>query len=306
MDTKLVTLPEAIGQFVRAGDTVVMGAALESMIPFAAGWEMVRQEIRDLTLVGPISDMLFDALVGAGCVRKLVAGWVGNVMMGSGYNFRRAVEKDSPHAVEVVDHTNLTLQSALKAAAQGLPFLPTRTAIGSDLVARNPALRPMRCPFTETPLLAVAALRPDVTILHAQRADARGNAHVWGNLGVAQEAAFAARRVIVVAEEVVPPSVIASDPNRTLVPGFLVAAVAEARWGSHPSPCQGYANRDHEFYREYHLASRTREGFLTWLDRWVLSTRNHAGYIDLLRSEGRLAALAVRDPAPSVPADFGF
>ncbi len=306
METKLYTLPEAISLFVRPGDTVAMGTALESLIPFAAGHEIVRQEIGDLTLVGPISDMLFDLLIGAGCVRRVVAAWVGNVMMGTGYNFRRAVERGAPHPIEVVEHTNLTLQAALKAAAQGLPFLPTRTALGSTILERNPGLKTFRCPFTGQTLMAVSALAPDVAILHVQRADALGNAHVWGNLGVTQEAAFAAERVILVADEVVAPWVISSDPNRTLVPGFRVAAVAEARWGSHPSPCQGYTNRDDGFYRAYHGASRTREGFEAWLDRYVRGVEDHGAYVRLLRDEGRLAGVAVREHAYTVAADYGF
>ena len=306
METKLYTLEEAISLFVRPGDRVVMGTALESLIPFAAGYEIVRQGIGDLTLIGPISDMLFDVLIGAGCVARVEAAWVGNVMMGSGYNFRRAVERGLPRPLEVVDHTNLTLQTGLKAAAHGLPYLPTRTALGSSILERNPDLTRTTCPFTGEPLVAVRAIRPDVAVVHVQRADANGNAHVWGNLGVTQEAALAAERVIVVAEQVVPPWVIASDPNRTLIPGFLVSAVAEARWGSHPSPCQGYTNRDHGFYAAYHGASRTPEGFAGWMERYVTGVDGHAGYVARLRDEGRLRDLTPREHGYSVPADFGY
>ncbi len=306
MDTKLFTLDEAIRSFVKDGDRVVMGAALEALIPFAAGYEMIRQGLRELALVGPISDILFDLLIGAGCVARVEAAWVGNVMMGSGYNFRRAVERGVPGPLEVVEHSNLTLQTALKAAALGLPYLPTLSTLGSSILERNPGLRETTCPFTGVPLVAVQALAPDVAILHVQRADANGNAHLWGNLGVSQEAALAARRVILVAEEIVPPPVIASDPNRTVVPGFLVAAVVEARWGSHPSPCQGYANRDHAFYREYHAESQEREGFLRWLERWVLGVDGHGGYLRLLERDRRLENLAVAQSAPSAPAEFGF
>jgi len=306
VETKLVTLEEAISQFIRPGDSVVLGAALESLIPFAAGFEMIRQDLRDLTLVGPISDALFDVLIGAGCVAQVVAAWVGNVMMGSGYNFRRAAEEGVPRPLEVVEHSNFTLQTGLKAAAMGLPFLPTRTALGSDILERNPGLCRMQCPHTGEPLVAVRAIAPDVAVLHVQRADPKGNAHVWGNLGVTQEAALAARRVVLLAEEIVPPWVIASDPNRTLIPGFQVSALVENRWGSHPSPCQGYTGRDHGFYRDYHQASRTREGFLAWLERYVTGVNGHPGYVELLRAEGRLDAIAVAEHAYSAPADFGY
>ncbi len=306
METKLYPLNEAIALTVRPGDRVVMGAALESLIPFAAGCEIVRQEIRDLRLVGPISDVLLDLLIGAGCVASVEAAWVGNVMMGSGYNFRRAVEGGVPRTVEVVEHSNFTLQTALKAAAQGLPSMPTRTALGSTILERNPGLRVSACPFTGEPLVSVRALHPDVAILHVQRADAQGNAHVWGNLGVTQEAAFAAHRVLLTAEEIVPPHVIASDPNRTLIPGFLVSAVVEARWGSHPSPCQGYANRDHEFYREYHRMSRTREGFVQWLDTHVLEVGGHGEWVDRLEATGVLDGIRVQESAPSAPAEYGY
>ena len=306
LETKSYTLSEAISLFVRPGDSVVMGAALEGLIPFAAGHEIIRQGIKDLTLVGPISDMLFDVLIGSGCVSRVVAAWVGNVMMGSGYNFRRAVEEELPRPVEVVDHTNFTLQTALKAAALGLSYLPTRTALGSSILGANPHLKTAECPFTGEKVVAVEALRPDVAILHVQRADAEGNAHVWGNLGVTQEAAFAAERVILVAEEIVPPWVIASDPNRTLVPGMLVTAVVEARWGSHPSPTQGYSNRDNDFYRDYHGASRSRRGYREWLDRYVYGAADHQGYVEILRSEGRLGRLAIANHAYSVPADYGY
>lgn len=306
METKLYPLSEAVALTVRPGDRVVMGAALESLIPFAAGCEIVRQGIGDLSLVGPISDVLFDLLIGAGCVASVEAAWVGNVMMGSGYNFRRAVEQGVPRTVEVTEHSNFTLQTALKAGAHGLPSMPTRTALGSTLLERNPGLRLTVCPFTGESLVSVRALRPDVAILHVQRADAQGNAHLWGNLGVTQEAALAADRVMLTAEEIVPPHVIASDPNRTVIPGFLVSAVAEARWGSHPSPCQGYANRDHEFYREYHQTSRTREGFNAWLQAHVLDLEGHGAYVARMAENGVLDRIRVRESAPSAPAEFGY
>jgi glutaconate CoA-transferase subunit A len=277
--SKELTLPEALSLHVRDGISVLMGAGLEALVPFAAGYELVRQKRRELTLVAPISDMLFDVLIGAGCARAVVAAWVGNVSAGSGYNFRRAVEESVPHALEVTDHSNLTLALALQAAATGVPYLPTRSTLGTDLLAHNPHLKETSCPFTGQKLVAVEALTPDVAILPVQQADAEGNAHVRGNLGVIREAARASRRVILVAEEVVSAQAIRSDPNRTLIPGFLVSAVVHLPRGCHPAPCEGYYGRDHEFFHRYHESSRTREGFLVWLDEWVLSVENHETYL---------------------------
>ncbi len=268
--TKLVALPEALSRHVPNGSSVVMGAGLEALVPFAAGYELVRQKRRDLTLVAPISNMLFDVLIGAGCARAVVAAWVGNVSAGSGYNFRRAVEEGVPNPLEVTDHSNLTLALALQAAATGVSYLPTRSTLGTDLLARNPRLKEIVCPFTGQKLVAVEALAPDVAILPVQQADADGNAHVRGNLGVIREAARASRKVIVIAEEVVPGEAIRSDPNRTLIPGFLVSAVVHLPRGCHPAPCEGYYGRDHEFFHAYHESSRTREGFLRWLEEKVL------------------------------------
>jgi len=301
---KLCTLAEAIERFVPDGASVAMGLQLESMIPFAAGHEIIRQRKRDLTLVGPISDILFDQLIGAGCARKIVAAWVGNVMMGSAYNFRRALEEGIPHPVEMVDHTNFTVALALHAAALGVPFLPTYTAIGSDLFARNEGLVEFEAPYTRETMTAVRAIAPDVAILQAQRADTEGNAHVWGNLGAAPDAARAARSVIVVAEEIVSSKVIASDPNRTVIPGFLVSAVVEAPFGAHPSPVQGYYNRDNNYYREYHRGTKTRQDFEAWLDHWVLGVGDRQGYLDRLGAE-RADSLKVRKHAYAARTDFG-
>ncbi len=306
---KVLTLAEAIERFVPDGASVALGLQLESMIPFAAGHEIIRQRKRDLTLVGPISDILFDQMIGAGCARQVVAAWVGNVMMGSAYNFRRAVEEGIPHPVEMVDHTNFTVALALHAAALGVPFLPTYTTIGSDIFERNnrshtPGLAEFEAPFTREKMVAVRALAPDVAILQAQRADKEGNAHVWGNLGASPDAARAARAVIVVAEEIVSAKVIASDPNRTVIPGFLVSAVVEAPYGAHPSPVQGYYNRDNNYYSEYHRGTKTRQDFETWLNHWVLEVTGRQEYVERLGAE-RLESLRVKKHAYAARTEFG-
>jgi len=302
---KVCTMAEAIARFIPNGAAVAMGCALESGIPFAAGHELIRQGRRDLVLIGPISDMLFDQLIGAGCVRKVIAAWVGNVGAGLPRNFRRAVEEGVPNSLEIEDHSNLTLALSLQAAAWGLPYLPTRSALGTDLLKLNPALQEIRSPFTEERLVAVRALRPDVAIIHCQRADANGNGHLWGNLGVAVEAARAARRVILSCEEIVDEAVIRSDPNRTLIPGFLVDAVVEEPWGAHPSPVQGYSKRDDAFFVEYHDQTRTPEAMAAWLDEWVFRPRDRADYVARI-GIGRIRALRVTADLPAAAVNYAW
>src|SRR5271170_1385681 len=277
-ESKLLTMRDAIARHVPSGSMVLLGAQLEQMIPFAAGHELIRQSRRDLTLVGPISDILFDQLIGAGCVSRVMAAWVGKVSAGVGYCFRRAVERSFPRRLEVLDYSNFTLALALHAGALGVPFLPTYATLGSDLLKKNGNLREFSSPVSEEKLVAVRALRPDVAILHVQRSDAQGNAHIWGSLGVAVDGARAARKVIVVAEEIVEPDIIASDPNRTLIPGFLVAAVVHEPGGAHPSPVQGCYGRDHAFFGDYHERSRRIEDFEEWLAHWVLHPIDHQDY----------------------------
>ena len=300
--SKLTSLAEAVSRFVPDGSLVVMGTALESLIPFAAGHEIIRQRKRGLTLIGPISDILFDQLIGAGCVRKVRAAWVGNVITGSGYNFRRAVETG---AVDVEDHSNLTLALALRAGAMGVSFMPTRTALGSDLFKTNPSLKTIVCPFTGDTLTAVAAIVPDVAIVHVQRADEFGNAHAWGNLGVTREACLASRRVIVTAEEIVAPEVIRSDPNRVFTPGFRVSAVAHAPWGAHPSPVPGYYNRDHQAFLDYQQDSQTPEAFTAWQARWIEAAHHRDDYLALL-GDRRMAELRLKQHALAEAVDYGY
>ena len=287
--SKICSLHDAIADEVRDGMSIAMGCALESLIPFAASYEIIRQHRKDLTLIGPISDMQFDQLIGAGCVKKIIASWVGNVAAGLGHNYRRAAENALPHAIEIEEHSNFTIGLALQAAATGVPFLPTKTVRGSDF-ASGQQYSSIRCPFTGEALLAVRALQPDLAILHVQRCDRDGNAHMWGNFGVAREAAFAAQRVILTCEEVVEHEIILGDPNRTVIPGFVVARVVHLPLGSHPSPTQGYARRDDDFYFAYHKATRTRGGFEQWLKQFVYGVADHQAFLDLL-GEKRIGQL---------------
>jgi glutaconate CoA-transferase, subunit A len=299
---KLLPLSEAIDRFVPEGSAIALGTAQETLIPFAAGHELIRQRKLDLTLIGPISDILFDQLIGAGCVRKIRAAWVGNVITGSSYNFRRAVESG---AVEMEDHSNLTLALALRAGAMGVPFMPARTALGSDLFKTNPSLKTTICPFTGDTLTAVAAINPDVAIIHVQRADENGNAHAWGNFGITREACLASRHIILTAEEIVAPEVINSDPNRVLTPGFRVSAVVHAPWGAHPSPVPGYYNRDHQAFIEYQQNSKTPNIFAAWQARWVDEVHTSADYLALLGTE-RVAGLMLKTHAWSEAVDYGY
>jgi len=279
-----------------------LGTGLESLIPFAAGHELIRRKRRNLTLIGPISDILFDQIIGAGCVQKVRAAWVGNVITGSGYNFRRGIESG---ALEVEDHSNLTMSAALRAAAMGIPFIPLPTALGSGLVDTNPSLKSVTCPFSGQPLAAVAAIRPDVAIVHVQCADAYGNAHAWGNLGMSREACLAAHRVVITAEEIVSTDRIGRDPNRVITPGFKVDAVARVPWGGHPSPVPGYYNRDHQVFLDYREASRTPERYARWREEWIDRVTEPSDYLALLGKEHR-KRLAITTHAYSESVDYGY
>ena len=286
-------MAQAIERFVPDGATVAMGVALEPLIPFAAGHEMIRRRRRDLELVGPISDSLFDQLIGAGCVRRVTAAWVGNVSEGLGHCYRRACEDSVPRPLEVRDHSNFSISLALWAATWNVPSLPTRTLLGSDILRTNPDL------IARDGLVHVGAVRPDVTIVHVQRADENGRAHAWGPLGVSEEAGLAAERVIVSCEELVDASVTLSDPNRILFPETQVVAVVHEPGGAHPSPVQGFFKRDHAFHREYAAESRSREE--AWLRRWVLDVPDRATYMSRIDTE----SIRIKRHRPSVPADFG-
>ena len=266
-------MAEAIERFVPDGATVALGTSLEPLIPFAAGHEIIRQSRRDLELVGPISDALFDQLIGAGCVRQVTAAWVGNVSEGLGHCYRRAAEQGVPRPIVIHDHTNFSIALALWAAAWNSPYIPTRTLLGSDILTTNPHLT------VDGDVVRVKAVRPDVAIVHVQRCDAEGHAHAWGPMGITEEAGLAAGRVIVTCEELVETPSLLRHPNRILFPEMKVVAVVHEPGGAHPSPVQGFFNRDHEFFRDYASASRTREGFEAWLKSWVLEVPDRSLYL---------------------------
>src|SRR5215831_19190475 len=308
--SKIITMRQAIADFVPDGSSIALGLQMEQMIPYAAAHEIMRQGKQDLRLIGPISDILFDQLIGAGCVKDVVAAWVGNVMMGSAYNFRRATEVENPgtpgEKLQVFNMTNFSIALALQAGALGVPFLPTRSAMGSDIPRGNHFFYQIISPFEpKETLLAVRALVPDVAIVHVQRADQQGNAHCWANFGVMIEGVRAAKRVILCAEEIVDESVISSDPNRTVIPGFLVSAVVEARYGAHPSPVQGYYKRDDAFFQQYHAETKTAEAFASWAGKWIHRVADHEAYLQQL-GPARASDLATKKHAYAALTDYGY
>jgi len=303
--SKLTSMAEAIARYVPDGASVAIGLALEALIPHAAAHEIIRQRRRNLTLIGPISDILFDQLIGAGCVAKVQAAWVGNVSEGLGHCYRRATEQEIPRPLTTESHSNFTIGLALFAAAMGSPYIPTRSLLGSDIPRHNLNLRVETSPLDGSPVLLVPAIAPDVAIIHVQRSDEDGNVHLWGNTGLSQESMLAARDVIIVAEEIVARSVITSDPNRVLGPSFKVRAVVHEPGGAHPAPVQGYYNRDHAFYHEYHTATRTLEGYQAWLEEWMLGVPDRAAYLGKL-GEQRWQALEVKEHRYAAQVDYGY
>lgn len=304
MPRKLLPLKDAVASLIQDGDSVVLGACLELGIPFAVTYELIRQGKRDLRIVAPISDASTDMLIGAGCVGGVIGAWVGNVSGGLGHNYRRAVEKAEPRPLRVEDYSNFSLGMALMAGAYGMPYAPVRSLLGSDIVRSNPTFRLAQNPLTDPPepIVLVPPLVPDVAVLVVQRSDSDGNCHFWGSFGVMQEAALAAKRVIVVADEIVAPDVIASDPNRVPFPGFRVSAVVHEPAGGHPSPLTGRWRRDNAFFNDYHRRSREPEGFRAWLEEWVLSLPDQAAYREKLG--GQLELLKIQGLAPSIPVNY--
>ena len=286
---------DAVAEHVHDGDVVAI-EGFTHLISFAAAHEIIRQKRRDLTLCRLTPDLVADQMIAASCVKKLVFSWVGNPGAGSLHAFRRAIEGPE-RSLELDEYSHFGLVSRFAAGAAGLPFWPLRNYAGTDLPRANPNIRVVTCPFTGDTLAAVPALTPDVAIVHAQRSDANGNAQMWGVLGVQKEAAFAAGRVIVVAEEIVDESVIRADPNRTVIPGFIVDAVVHEPWGAHPSYAQGYYDRDNEFYVAWEEVSKDPKRLDQYLDEFVFGVRDRREYLakipgltDRLAAEQRLSA----------------
>jgi glutaconate CoA-transferase subunit A len=266
---KLTTLSEAVAAHIHDGDCVAL-EGFTHLIPHAAGHEIIRQGRRDLTAVRLTPDVLMDQLIGSGCVRRLVFSWGGNPGVGSLHRFRDAIEHGWPHPVAIEEHTHAGLTNRFVAAASGLPFAVLRGYAGTDLADRpGTDVRTVECPFTGERLAAVSALRPDVTVIHAQQADRAGNVQLWGITGVQKEAVLAARRAIVTVEEIVDELV--PRPGGVVLPAWVLAAVAPAPGGAHPSYAAGYYDRDNDFYQRWDAISRDRDTFTAWMTEHVLA-----------------------------------
>ncbi|MFL6143370.1 MAG: CoA transferase subunit A [Labedaea sp.] len=266
---ELVELADGIASLVRDGDTVAL-EGFTHLIPMLAGQEIIRAGRRDLTLVRMTPDLIYDQLIGAGCARKLVFSWGGNPGVGSLHRLRDAVQHDWPAPLEIEEHSHAGMANRYVAGASGLPFAVLRGYAGTDLVAHTDNLATVTCPFTGEVLTAVPALRPDVTVIHAQRADRQGNVQLWGLTGVQKEAVLAAHRSLVTVEEVV--DELDPRPNATVLPGWVVTAVAVVPGGARPSYAQDYYDRDNDAYREWDAISRDRDTFSAWLRASVLDS----------------------------------
>ncbi|HEY7839734.1 MAG TPA: CoA-transferase [Terriglobales bacterium] len=278
-----LSLAEAIAAHVRDGDTVAM-EGFTHLIPFAAGHEIIRQKRRNLALIRMTPDLIYDQLIGAGCARKLTFSWGGNPGVGSLHRFRDAVEHDWPAPLELEERSHSDLANAYVAGASNLPFAVLRGYTGSDLPRVNERIRSVTCPFTGEVLAATPAVRPDVTVIHAQKADEKGNVLLWGVLGVQKEAVLAAQRAIVTVEERV--RTLDAPPNACVLPSWTVTAVCEVPRGATPSYAHGYYERDNAFYRAWDGISRERERFRAWTEEHIVHTRDFNEYLRVQNDPG--------------------
>ncbi len=270
----IVPLAEAVAELVRDGDTVAM-EGFTHLIPFAAGHEIIRQQRRGLTLVRMTPDVIYDQMIGMGCARRLIFSWGGNPGVGSLHRFRDAVENDWPAPLELDEHSHAGMANRYAAGASGLPFAILRGYVGTDLATQTPNIKAITCPFTGEVLAAVPALRPDVTVIHAQRADRAGNVQMWGITGVQKEAVLAAHRSLVTVEELV--DELEPRPGAVVLPHWVLTRVSVVPGGAHPSYAHGYSVRDNGFYVAWDAVSRDRGVFLDWMRTHVLGSGVRAG-----------------------------
>ena len=301
--SKVTSMRDAVAALIHDGDVVAI-EGFTHLICFAAGHEIIRQRKRDLTLARLTPDLIYDQMVAAGTARKLVFSWLGNPGVGGLHAIRRRVEDADPAPLELEEYSHFGMVGRYTAGASNLPFFPLRSYFETDLPKANPLIRPIKSPYGDETVYAVPPLKPDVTVVHAQRADANGNTQMWGLLGCQKEAAFAAERVIVVVEQLVDESVIRADPNRTVIPGLIVDAVVVEPFGAHPSYVQGAYDRDNHFYRDWDAISREAATTQAWLDEWVYGVSGRAEYMAKLGAE-RVASLLPSGEAPSGSVDYG-
>jgi glutaconate CoA-transferase, subunit A len=299
MMSKLLPLSEAVRSYVRNGNTLY-AAGFTHLIPFAAGHEIIRQEIKDLVVARATPDLIYDQIVAAGCARKVIFSYMGNPGVGSLRFIRTEIEAGR---LEWEEYSHFGMISRLLAGASGLPFMPMNPTAAGDLEKANPLYRTVTDPYSGREVPVVPALKPDVAIVHVQRADSEGNAHIWGIVGEQKEAAFAAEKVILTAEEVVSSEVIRSDPNRTILPGFIVDAVCHVPYCAHPSYTQGYYDRDNDFYLKWDEISKSSGAVNDYLDQWVFGVKDRDEYMEKLGPEVR-ERLKIKS-RPSEVVDYG-
>jgi glutaconate CoA-transferase subunit A len=302
-----MSMSDAIAKYVFSGATVAIEGFTHA-IPTAAGHEIIRQGFKDLTLVRQTADIVVDQMLAGGCISTLVSSFVGNSSAGSLGEIRRRIEDSDPVKLNFVEYSHYGMVCRYLAGAQKLPFYPLKSFFGSDLPKINPEIRKVTSPYPNSDggfdeIYVVPAINPDVTIVHAQRADQWGNIQMWGLTGLQAEAVFAAKNAIVTVEEIVSDEVVRSDPNRTIIPAHAVSAVVEVPFGAHPSFTQGYYDRDNAFYREWTGISGEKESIQNWLKTWVYGTKNHAEYVALMSEETK-QRLEVGE-AMSLPINYG-
>jgi len=281
---KLCSMAEAVSRTVVDGDMIAI-EGFTAFISFAAAHEIIRQRKRDLTLVRMTPDLVYDQMIAAGVARKLIFSYLGNPGVGSLHCIRRAVEKGIPKPLEIEEYSHFGMVGRYMAGASNLPFFPLKSYQGSDMAEANPKISFVDSPYGDGPIAVVPPIKPDVAFLHAQRADSQGNTQIWGLLGMQKEVAFAAKKVVVIVEEIVDEAIIRHDPNRTLIPGLVVDAVVHEPFGAHPSYVQGYYDRDNALYLAWDKISRDQQATEAWLDEWVYDLPDRPAYLQKLGQE---------------------
>lgn len=300
---KLVTMREAVQDAVKPGCEIYL-EGFTHLISFAAGHEIIRQGIKDLTAIRLTPDLVYDQLIEAGLVKKLVFSWAGNPGVGSLHALRRRSQKDSVSKIEMEEYSHFGMVARSIAGSAGLPFATLKNFGGTHIADCNPKIKSIVCPYTGETFATVPALNPDVAVIHVQRADREGNSQVWGLMGTQKEIAFASKRVIIVAEEIVETSVIRSDPNRTLVPGILVDHVVHEPWGCHPSYAQGYYDRDNAFYVKWEEISRDPKTYQDYFNEFVYGVKDREAYLKKMGT-GLLDQLKAK-PRKCEGVDYGY